>query len=176
MSAGLYGITAWPPKALTGFVEDFQAQHGVQAYGQPHFNLRYPFLWAGTEEELIERFQTCARIPRFRAWIDGWADFPSALYIAIRATAEVLEAHERVLEVGGAPLYAGLDQHDYVPHVTVALGLTDENRQRILSATQTHPIPRRSWTVSHLALTRDENGTLLGLSTVLLAATMTKNR
>jgi 2'-5' RNA ligase len=92
------------------------------------------------------------------------------LYIAIRATSAVLEAHQRVLEVGGTPLYAGLDQHDYVPHVTVALGLTDENRQRILSATPTHPIPRRSWTVSNLALTRDENGTLLELSRVPLAA------
>ncbi len=176
MSAGVYGITAWPPKALTSFVEDFQAQHGVQAYGQPHFNLRYPFLWAGTEEELIERVQSCARIPRFRAWIDGWAEFPSALYIAIRATSKVLEAHERVLEVGGTPLYAGLDQHDYVPHVTVALGLTDENRRRILSATRTRPMPRRSWTVTHLALTRDENGRLLELSRVPLAAATTRNR
>lgn len=165
MSAGVYGITGWPPPRLRDFVLEFQRRHGVTSYGQPHLNLRYPFLWAGTEDELIERFQAiCTQIPAFRAEITGWADFPNALYIGIRPSPEVFEAHERVLEIGGASLYAGLDQSDYVPHLTVALGLTDENRAPIIDAARRERIPRRSWTVTNLVLTRDENGDLKEVS------------
>ncbi len=165
MSAGVYGITGWPPPKLRDFVFEFQRQHKVTSYGQPHFNLRYPFLWADTEEELIERFQTvCSSIPAFRAQITGWADFPNALYIGIRPSPEVFDAHERVLEVGGASLYAGLDQSDFVPHLTVALGLTDENRAGLIAAANAQIIPRRAWTVSSLVLTRDEGGDLLEIA------------
>ena len=161
MSAGVYGITAWPPPKLRDFALEFQRQHRVTSYGQPHFNLRYPFLWADTEDELIERFQAiCAEIPAFRAEITGWADFPNALYIGIRPSPEVFDAHERVLEVGGASLYAGLDLSDYVPHLTVALGLTEDNRAGIIAAARALTIPRRAWTVSNLILTRDEGGNL----------------
>jgi hypothetical protein len=76
----------------------------------------------------------------------------------------VFDAHERVLEVGGASLYAGLDQSDFVPHLTVALGLTDENRAGLIAAAQAKTIPRRAWTVSNLVLTRDEGGDLVEVS------------
>jgi 2'-5' RNA ligase len=165
MSAGVYGITSWPPPKLRDFVFEFQRQHHVTSYGQPHFNLRYPFLWADTEEELIDKFQTvCTSIPAFQAEITGWADFPNALYIGIRPSLEVFDAHERVLEVGGASLYAGLDQSDFVPHLTVALGLTEENRAGIIAAATVQHIPRRAWTVSSLVLTRDEGGDLKEIS------------
>ena len=165
MSAGVYGITVWPPPKLRDFVLDFQRQHDVKSYGQPHFNLRYPFLWADTEDELIERFQAiCVSIPAFQAEITGWADFPNALYIGIRPSPEVFDAHERVITVGGASLYAGLDQSDYVPHLTVALGLTDDNRAALIAAAQALHIPRRAWTVSSLVLTRDEGGDLKEVS------------
>jgi 2'-5' RNA ligase len=164
MSSGVYGITAWPPKAL-----EAQARFGVSSYGEPHFNLRYPFIWAGLEEDLLERFTTLSSLPKFEAKLRGWQDFPNALYLSVDASVSVLEAHHRVLAVGGEPLLAGLDGAGFVPHLTVALNPPEDQREKLFAAISKLEVPIKRWKVSSLALTRDDDGHLLELARCKLA-------
>jgi 2'-5' RNA ligase len=164
MSRGVYGITAWPPKALEAFILETQARFGVSSYGEPHFNLRYPFIWAGLEEDLIERFALLSSVPKFEAKLRGWQDFPNALYLGVDASAGVLEAHRRALAVGGEPLQANLDGTGFVPHLTVALNPPEAKRERLFNTISKLEVPIKRWKVSSLALTRDEGGKLLELA------------
>jgi 2'-5' RNA ligase len=169
MSRGVYGITAWPPKALETFILETQAQFDVSSYGEPHFNLRYPFIWAGLEEDLIERFAALSSLPKFEAKLRGWQDFPNALYLGIETSASVLEAHQRALAVGGEPLQAGLDAAGFVPHLTVALNPPEEKREKLFAAISKLEVPIKRWKVPSLALTRDQDGKLLELARCKLA-------
>lgn len=169
MSRGLYGVTVWPPAELADFIREFQARHRVASYGQPHFNLRYPFLWPGTEEELVASVERAAAgIRPFRATIDGWHEFPNALYLGVRATPSVLNAHARLFAVGGAPLTAGMDDDAYVPHISVALGLLDAARQEVVEAARALTPPVRGWRVTRVVVTRDDSGELLEVASVPL--------
>ena len=169
MSRGVYGITAWPPRALEAFILKTQAKFGVSSYGQPHFNLRYPFIWAGLEEDLIERFAALSSLPKFEAKLSGWQDFPNALYLGVEPSTNVLEAHQQVLAAGGEPLQAGLDAAGFVPHLTVALNPPTDRREDLFAAISKLEVPIKRWKVSSLALTRDSNGKLLELARCKLA-------
>jgi 2'-5' RNA ligase len=169
MSSGVYGITAWPPKALEVFILETQAKFGVSSYGEPHFNLRYPFIWAGLEEDLIEHFALLSSLPKFEAKLRGWQDFPNALYLGVDSSASVLAAHHRVLAVGGEPLLAGLDAAGFVPHLTVALNPPEDQREKLFAAISKLEVPIKRWKVSNLALTRDDDGHLLELARCKLA-------
>ncbi len=169
MSRGVYGITAWPPKVLEAFILETQARFGVLSYGEPHFNLRYPFIWAGLEEDLIGRFAALSSLSKLEAKLCGWQAFPNALYLGVDASASVLEAHHRVLAVGGEPLLAGLDGTGFVPHLTVALNPPEEKRERLFKAISKLEAPIKRWKVSSLALTRDDDGHLLELARCKLA-------
>ena len=169
MSDALYGVTAWPPPALRDFIVEFQARHRVAAYGQPHFNLRYPFRWAGTEEELVERVASAAAtLAPFRATIDGWKEFPGALFLAVRPTPAVRAAHAAVLAAGGEPLNPGMDAASYVPHISVALGLLPSSRDEVVAAARATRPPVAAWLVSRLVVTRDNHGELLEVAGVPL--------
>ena len=141
----------------------------VSSYGEPHFNLRYPFIWAGLEEELIERFAALSSLPKFEAKLSGWQDFPNALYLGVKASFSVLEAHRRSLTVGGEPLQAGLDAAGFVPHLTVALNPPSDRREDLFAAISKLEVPIKRWKVSSLALTRDDDGHLLELARCKLA-------
>jgi 2'-5' RNA ligase len=169
MSRGVYGITAWPPKALEVFILETQVRFGVSSYGEPHFNLRYPFIWAGLEEELIERFTTLSSLPKFEVNLSGWQAFPNALYLGVDASSAVLEAHRQALAVGGQPLQAGLDGSGFVPHLTVALNPPEEKREDLFVEISKLGAPINRWNVSSLALTRDDNGHLIELVRCKLA-------
>ena len=169
MSRGVYGITVWPPKALEVFILETQARFGVSSYGEPHFNLRHPFIWVGLEEELIERFAALSNLPKFETKLSGWQDFPNALYLAVEPSSNVLEAHRRVLAVGGEPLLAGLDGTGFVPHLTVALNPPEEKRETLFAAISKLEVPIKRWKVSSLTLTRDDDGHLLELARCKLA-------
>jgi 2'-5' RNA ligase len=164
MSRGVYGITAWPPKVLEAFILETQVRFGVSSYGEPHFNLRYPFIWAGLEEDLIGRFAALSSLPKFEAKLSGWQAFPNALYLGVDASSGVLEAHRRALAVGGEPLQAGLDGPGFVPHLTVALNPPEEKREHLFAAISKLEVPIKRWKVSSLALTRDQDGKLLELA------------
>jgi 2'-5' RNA ligase len=169
MSRGVYGITAWPANALEVFILQTQDRFGVSSYGEPHFNLRYPFIWAGLEEDLIERFALLSSLPKFEAKLCGWQAFPNALYLGVEASSDVLEAHQRALAVGGEPLQAGLDAAGFVPHLTVALNPPEEKLEDLFTAISKLEVPIKRWRVSSLALTRDQDGTLLELARCKLA-------
>ena len=169
MSSGVYGITAWPPKALEAFILEAQTKFAVSSYGEPHFNLRYPFIWAGLEEELLESFAALSSLAKFEAKLSGWQAFPNALYLGIEASSSVFEAHDRALAVGGEPLQAGLDAAGFVPHLTVALNPAEEKREKLFKAISKLEAPIKRWNVSSLALTRDDDGHLLELARCKLA-------
>jgi 2'-5' RNA ligase len=164
MSAGVYGITVWPPKALEAFILETQAKFGVSSYGEPHFNLRYPFLWAGLEADLIECFAALSNVAKFEAKLSGWQAFPNALYLGVEASPSVLEVHHQALAVGGEPLQAGLDAVGFVPHLTVALNPPEDRRETLFAAISKLETPIKRWKVSSLALTRDDDGHLLELA------------
>lgn len=159
MSERLYGVTAWPPADIVDLVRGFQREHRVAAYGEPHFNLRTPFRWSGSEADLAGRLrEVCAGLPRFEARLDGWRAFPTALYLAVRATPPVLRAHDALLAAGGEPLFGGLDADNYVPHVSVALCLLPWSREEIVATAARVALRRASWRVGELALTREDGG------------------
>jgi 2'-5' RNA ligase len=169
MSSGVYGITAWPPRALEAFMLEVQSRFDVSSYGEPHFNLRYPFIWAGLEDELIEVFSRLSELPAFEAKLRGWQAFSNALFLGVEASTSVLEVHQHSLAVGGEPLLAGLDAAGFVPHLTVALNPPEDRRESLFAAIAELQAPIKRWKVSSLALTRDDDGHLLELARVKLA-------
>lgn len=163
-SGALYGITAWPPADIADLVRRFQLDNQVAAFGEPHFNLRTPFRWSGTEASLAARFrEACESLSRFEARLDGWKAFPTALYLAVRPTPAVLRTHDALLAAGGQPLFEGLDADNYVPHVSVALGLLPWSREDVVATAARLPLPRTSWRIAELALTREDGGVIAEL-------------
>ncbi|HWG85476.1 MAG TPA: 2'-5' RNA ligase family protein [Deinococcales bacterium] len=171
MGDEVYGLTVWPPGELKDFIARLQAEHGVSAYGAPHFNLRYPFRWRGPLESLLDRVAAEARAAQpFRAYVEGWHEFPNAVVISIRDTPEVRAAHEAMLAVGGEPLQRGRDRDDYFPHVTVALTEDADRKSSVARAGQSLELPRQWWVVGHVVATRDDAGHLTELGSFRLGS------
>jgi 2'-5' RNA ligase len=162
MADEVYGLTVWPPKEIVDYVSHLQERHSVSAYGEPHLNLRYPFLWGSTQHDLIEAVRRSASaVKPFRAYLEGWHDFPNAVVIAIRDTPEIRAAHDAMLAVGGMPFQSGRDSEDFFPHVTVALSSDPATIEAVMSEREKADLPRRWWVVDEVALTLDDDGTLV---------------
>jgi len=150
----VYGVLVWPPEDLRVFMESLQATHGVRGFGPLHLNLRQPFAWPYEEEALKIALEGILRgHAPFRVRLGGWGYFPQGVvYLRAyggRAFARLYHALEPL-----APPLKEIEGPSYLPHLTLALGLTPEEAGRLVPALP--PPPRRSFRVREAALVRAE--------------------
>ncbi len=169
----LYSLVAWPPDALGDWLQRKQALLGLAAYGPPHLNIRTPFEWSGSEGELQANIEEALRgLPGFEAQLRGWRRFPHTIFLEAELGDGLRDAHERTLKLPGVQV-GPRDGDDYIPHLTLALGLLswaeDDTWREVVQLTP----PLMHWPVTELALTLERPGTLSEVRRYPLAAPST---
>ncbi len=109
-----------------------------------HITVVGPFTWTnGPDEALLAKIaEICATWPPFTVRLRGLSAFRSpndnAVYIPVEKDAQLQELH-RVLQMTLGPaisLQRELPQEGYQPHVTLGLGLTDSELERVMADAQ----------------------------------------
>lgn len=152
----MYGVLIWPPEDLDRFLRELQALYGVQGFGPPHLNLRQPFEWPYEEEALKRGLEGILRGHRpFRLRLGGWRVFPQGVvYLRAYGGGPFRRLHQALEPL--APPLKEIEGPSYLPHFTLALGLSLEEALEL--ARRLPPPPRASFTVREAALVRDEAG------------------
>lgn len=150
----MYGVLVWPPEDLRRFMEALQARHGVKGFGPPHLNLRQPFEWPYEEGALKIALEGILRghLP-FRLRLGGWGYFPQGVVYLRAYGGTSFRRLYHALEPLAPPLKE-LEGPSYLPHLTLALGLSEEEARRLAGSLP--PPPRRSFLVKEAVLVRDE--------------------
>ncbi len=153
-TARVYGVLVWPPGDLRAFMEEIQKAYAVKGFGPPHMNLRQPFAWPYGEGALRLALEGILRgHGPFRVRLGGWGYFPQGVvYLRAYGGTPFCRLH-RALEVLAPPLKE-LEGPGYIPHLTLALGLSEGEARDLAQGLP--PPPRRSFTVREVALVRDE--------------------
>jgi 2'-5' RNA ligase len=149
----VYGILVWPPEELGEFLLKLQRQHRVGGFGPPHLNLRQPFEWEHGEESLRKAVQGILRSHApFRLRLGGWASFPQGVvYLRAYGGTPFRKLHHALEPL--APPLKEIEGPSYIPHLTLALGLTPEAAAELI---QTLPSPpRKSFVLREAALVQD---------------------
>ncbi|WP_407570453.1 2'-5' RNA ligase family protein [Deinococcus altitudinis] len=154
----LYGLVAWPSPELDRWLRAQQLRLGVRAYGEPHLNLRAPFPISGTEDELVSVLRSVlGGVPCFDVQVRGWRTFPGVVFLECVRSAELETLHEQVLALKSAPPQP-YDQKDYIPHLTLALGVLPWFQEQLEAELTRLPSPVTRFEVSALSLTREAGG------------------
>lgn len=165
----LYGLVAWPSPELHSWMRRQQQRLGVRAYGEPHLNLRGLFGVQHREDTLIGALRTLLEGVRgFEVQVKGWRTFPGVVFLEFWRSPELDALHDRVLKLPGAPPQPH-DQKDYIPHLTLALGVLPWAQPVLEAQLDTLHPPARSFTVSALSLTREAGGEVREVHTFPLA-------
>ncbi len=152
---GVYGVLVWPPEDLRLFLEELQALHGIKGFGPPHLNLRQPFDWPYEEEALKIALSGILRgHAPFRLRLGAWGYFPQGVVYLRAYGGSPFRRLYHALEPLAPPLKE-IEGPSYIPHITLALGLSEEEAQEL--AKRLPPVPRRSFLVREVALVRDED-------------------
>ncbi len=191
-SAGpLYGLVAWPSPELDGWLRQQQRRLGVRAYGDPHLNLRAPFYveqLAGTgqkpgtvqqastvqpsEEALVQALRALlADVPSFEVRVRGWRTFPGIVFLECERSPDLLLLHDLVLTLPAAPPQP-YDQREYLPHLTLALGVLPWAWPQLEAQLEGLSSPVPGFRVSALSLTRESGGEVRELHTFPLRETV----
>lgn len=150
----MYGVLVWPPERLRAFLEELQAAHGVRGFGPPHLNLRQPFEWPYEEEALFLRLKGILRgHAPFRLRLGRWGFFPQGVVYLRAYGGGAFRRLHRALEALAPPLKE-LEGPSFIPHLTLALGLSEEEAQLLVQ--KLPPPPVSSFTVREVALVKDE--------------------
>ena len=201
-SAGpLYGLVAWPSPELDGWLRQQQQRLGVRAYGDPHLNLRAPFYMEqsyeeplesqspGTgkpsgavqqastvqhsEEALVQALRALlAGVSSFEVQVRGWRTFPGIVFLECERSPELLSLHDLVLTLPAAPPQP-YDQREYLPHLTLALGVLPWAWPQLETQLEGLNSPVPGFRVSALSLTRESGGEVRELHTFPLTDTVT---
>ena len=187
-SAGpLYGLVAWPSPELDGWLRQQQQRLGVRAYGDPHLNLRAPFYVeqlsgeqqqsqsSGTmqqsgavqpsEERLVQALRALlAGVSSFEVSVRGWRTFPGIVFLECERSPELLALHDLVLTLPAAPPQP-YDQGEYLPHLTLALGVLPWAWPELETQLEDLNSPVPGFRVSALSLTRESGGEVRELHT-----------
>ena len=160
----LYSLVAWPPKELAAWVAQVQAARGLASYGAPHLNLRTAFAFSGDEKVLLEAAgRVAAQLPPFRVRFLSWRLFPHTIFLDVEPTPELLFAHQlTLLETGGA--LSEWDGPNYIPHLTLALGICSWAEQQAWDSVKTLLPPLVEWTVDEVALTLEGGGEIVEMA------------
>jgi 2'-5' RNA ligase len=150
----VYGVLVWPPEDLQVFMEELQAVHGVRGFGPPHLNLRQPFEWPYEEEALKRALLGLLRgHAPFRVRLGRWGFFPPGVVYLRAYGGRAFQKLYHALEALAPPLKE-IEGPSYIPHLTLALGLSEEAARDL--AQSLPPPPRRSFSVKEVALVRSQ--------------------
>jgi 2'-5' RNA ligase len=156
----LYGILALPPTPLKNWIERFQERHGLAAYGTPHLNLRSPFLWSGTEASLLTACQQqFAHLPPLELQLGGWERFSSTVFIGVKPNPLLEHFHQAALRLPHTTP-SSLDAANFVPHITVALGICPWAFRRMWREVTAEHVPSSRWRIEELYIAKDNVGEL----------------
>lgn len=156
----LYGILALPPTPLKNWIERFQERHELASYGTPHLNLRSPFVWSGSESSLIAACQKqFADLPPLELELSGWERFSSTVFIGVKPTPLLERFHQTALYLPDTQT-SSMDGPNFVPHVTVALGICPWAFRRMWREVTAESIPSSTWLIQELYLAKDNAGEL----------------
>ncbi len=137
-------------------MEELQKIHGVQGYGPPHLNLRQPFKWRWSQEALRRGVEGILRgHAPFRIKLGDWRTFNSGVVYLRAYGGSAFDRLHKALEPL-APPEAEIEGPSYIPHFTLALGLSPEEAEALVH--ELPPPPIGSFTVKEVALVRDEDG------------------
>jgi len=151
----VYGVLVWPPEDLRVFMEGLQAAHGVRGFGPPHLNLRQPFDWPYEEEALKLALLGLLRGQApFRVRLGRWGYFPQGVVYLRAYGGRPFQELYQALEALAPPLKE-IEGPSYIPHLTLALGLSEEAARDL--AQSLPPPPRRSFLVKEVALVRSQD-------------------
>jgi len=152
----VYGILAWPPDDLSEWMQELSAEHGVSGYGPPHLNLRQPFKWRWSQEALRRGVAGILRGHEpFRVRLGDWRSFGGGVVYLRAYGGGPFQRLYHALEPLAEPEQE-IEGPSYIPHLTLALGLSDEEARSLLA--KLPPPPRRSFTVREVALVTDDDG------------------
>jgi len=152
----VYGVLAWPPDDLREWMEALAKEHGVSGYGPPHLNLRQPFKWRWSQEALRRGLEGILRGHEpFRVRLGDWRTFGGGVVYLRAYGGGPFERLHRALEPLAEPEQE-IEGPSYIPHLTLALGLSDEEAEEL--ARKLPPPPRKSFTVREVALVTDDDG------------------
>ena len=158
ISGPLYGLVAWPSPELDRWLREQQERLGARAYGEPHLNLRAPFHILGSEEELVASLRgLLSGVPCFNVQLKGWRTFPGVVFLECQRSAQLGALHEQVLALPGAPPQP-YDQREYIPHLTLALGVLPWFQEQLELELTRLPPPVPGFEVLALSLTREAGG------------------
>ncbi len=160
----LYSLVAWPPKTLAAWVAGVQGEHGLASYGAPHLNLRTAFPYHGDEGVLLTAAgRVAAQLAPFQARFLSWRRFPHTIFLDLKPTPQLLAAHDLTLrETAGAP--SEWDGHNYIPHLTLALGICSWAEDQSWNAVKRLTPPVLEWTVDEIALTLENGGEIVEMA------------
>ena len=157
-AGALYGLVAWPSPVLDVWLRQQQQRLGVRAFGEPHLNLRAPFSARIGQPQLVASLRDLlSRVPAFEVSIQGWRVFPGTVFLECQLSPPLLALHDAVLGLPGAPPQP-YDQHAYIPHLTLALGVLPWARDDLNRAVLQLTPPVTHFLVSALSLTRETGG------------------
>lgn len=141
----------------------------MRAFGEPHLNLRAPFNPQIPEAELVAALrELLARVPAFEVNILGWRVFPGTVFLECQLSPKLLALHDQVLTLPGAPPQP-YDQKEYIPHLTLALGVLPWARDALNSELLHLAPPAQQFPVSAISLTREGGGEVREVHTFPLA-------
>ncbi|RIH86381.1 2'-5' RNA ligase family protein [Calidithermus roseus] len=149
----MYGILVWPPEELGAFLLELQRQHRVRGFGPPHLNLRQPFEWEHGEESLRKAVQGILRSHApFRLRLGGWSSFPQGVvYLRAYGGTPFRKLHHALEPL--APPLKEIEGPSYIPHLTLALGLSPEAAADLARSL---PLPQcKSFVLREAALVQD---------------------
>ncbi len=167
----LYGLVAWPSPALDGWLRGQQLRLGVRAYGDPHLNLRAPFPILSSEDGLVAALRAMlCDVQGFEVRVKGWRTFPGVVFLECELSPELAALHDRALALPGAPPQP-YDQKDYIPHLTLALGVLPWRQQELELELAALHAPEGRFEVSAISLTRESGGEVREVRTFPLQPT-----
>lgn len=156
----LYSIVAWPSAELGEWLAQLQRHFGVRSYGEAHLNLRAPFGYVGSEKELTAQVRSALDgVSAFEVKFLRWRRFPHVVFLEYALSDQLLDLHQRLLNLPGVPR-GGYNGKDYIPHVSLAVGLCPWAEDSVWRRLQTAKLPQQTFEVTAASLTREVGGEL----------------
>lgn len=117
------------------------------------------------EEALVQEIRALlSDVPSFEVRVRGWRTFPGIVFLECERSPDLLALHDLVLTLPAAPPQP-YDQREYLPHLTLALGVLPWAWPQLETQLEGLNSPVPGFRVSALSLTRESGGEVRELHT-----------
>ncbi len=158
-------LSGEPPQSR--FPGTVQSSGTVQKSGavQPSDTVKPSSPVQHSEEALVQALRALlAGVPSFEVQVRGWRTFPGIVFLECERSPELLALHDLVLTLPAAPPQP-YDQREYLPHLTLALGVLPWAWPQLEAELEGLNSPVSGFRVSALSLTRESGGEVRELHT-----------